>query len=105
MVICRTSASSVGVAGRCSDSKESRRDSKSDSLSPGKTRVAAVSPCLTPFKRTAARPSGVFGPVLFCAFFLLAANCRADGLFALLVWRQGRFIVAGGMGGVAANGR
>jgi hypothetical protein len=30
---------------------------------------------LTPFRRTAARPSGVLGPVDFWAFCLFAANC------------------------------
>src|SRR6266567_5250218 len=52
---------------------ESNRVSKSASLSPGKTKSLAVSPCLRPLRRTAARPSGVLGPVLFCALRRLAS--------------------------------
>src|SRR6266404_6704219 len=70
-----TNASSVGEAGSCSASREFSRLVKSASLSPFRTMVSAVSPCVTPFRRTAARPSGVLGPVLFCAFSRLAAVC------------------------------
>src|ERR1700675_3422598 len=61
--------------GSCSASKDSSMFVKSAWLSPLRTMVSAVSPCLTPFRRTAARPSGVLGPVLFCAFSRLAAVC------------------------------
>jgi len=41
-------------------------------------------PCLTPLRRTAARPSGVIGPVLFCAFSRLAAICRSEAISGYL---------------------
>src|SRR5260221_2555198 len=86
---------------------ESNRVSKSASLSPGKTKSLAVSPCLRPLRRTAARPSGVLGPVLFCALRRLASIwfCVAiwgpDFGFWMLV-RPGVYIVAWGFGGFAA---
>jgi len=98
MAMRRTSATSVGVVGWCSASMESNRVSKSASLSPGKTKSLAVSPCLRPLRRTAARPSGVVGPVLFA---------RCGGWRRLVLcghWepdRPGVYIVAWRVGWVA----
>src|SRR5216684_4366833 len=46
--------------------------------SPGTTMVSAHRPCLRPFRRTAARPSGVFGPVECCAFWRFASIFKSD---------------------------
>src|SRR5579872_6030356 len=96
MVSWETRATSVGVAGSCSASKEASRDSKSAWLSPVRTRVSAVRPWVRPLKRTAARPASVLGPVLFCALRRLASICfrvaidapiRLDDSWSVLGWR------------------
>src|SRR6266566_7109801 len=53
--------------------------------SPGTTMVSAHRPCLRPFRRTAARPSGVFGPVECCAFWRFASICRSVDMAHLSV--------------------
>src|SRR5579872_680223 len=97
MVSWETKATSVGVAGSCSASKEASRDSKSAWLSPVRTRVSAVRPWVRPLKRTAARPASVLGPVLFCALRRLASICfrvaidapiRLDDSWSVLGWRD-----------------
>src|SRR2546430_11094345 len=80
MTIWLTKASSVVVAGWCSAGKRSRRASNSAGSSPGRMRVSAYRPYLRPLRLTAARPSGVDGPVLFCAFKRLASICRSDDM-------------------------
>src|SRR5437762_3110576 len=80
MTIWLTKASSVGVAGWYSPWKRSSRASNSAGSSPGRMRVSAYRPYLRPFRLTAARPSGVDGPVLFCAFKRLASICCSDDM-------------------------
>src|SRR5690349_21655967 len=77
MAIWETKVSSVGVVGWCSASRRSSRASKSAGSSPGRMRVSAYKPYLRPFRRTAARPSGVDGPVECCALRRLASICRS----------------------------
>src|SRR6266478_489862 len=89
MAIWLTKASSVGVAGWCSASSRSRRASKAAGSSPGRMRVSAYRPYLRLLRLTAARPSGVDGPVLFWALRRLASICRCDDMAHL--WR-GRFV-------------
>src|SRR5216117_1628312 len=106
MAIWRTRMTSVGVAGWCSAWSESSRLLKSDSLSPGRTRISEASPCLRPLRRTASLPSGVLGPVLFCALFLLAAIWASVAMGDLLPGLPGDSIVAGGfwVGGARGGG-
>src|SRR6266550_6856619 len=80
MAIWLTKPSSVGVAGWYSASKRSRRASKAAGSSPGRMRVSAYSPYLRLLRLTAARPSGVVGPVLFWALRRLASICRCDDM-------------------------
>src|SRR5438045_7496032 len=80
MTIWLTKPSSVGVAGWYSAWKRSRRASKSAGSSPGRMRVLAYRPYLRPLRLTAARPSDVDGPVLFCAFKRLASICCSDDM-------------------------
>src|SRR6266481_2101375 len=80
MAIWLTKPSSVGVAGWYSASKRSRRASKAAGSSPGRMRVSAYRPYLRLLRRTAARPSGVDGPVLFWALRRLASICRCDDM-------------------------
>src|SRR2546430_10753487 len=80
MAIWLTKASSVGVAGWCSASRRSRRASKAAGSSPGRMRVSAYRPYLRLLRLTAARPSGVEGPVLFWALRRLASICRCDDM-------------------------
>src|SRR5438067_8960479 len=80
MTIWLTKASSVGVAGWYSAWKRSSRASNSAGSSPGRMRVLAYRPYLRPLRLTAARPSGVDGPVLFCAFKRLASICCSDDM-------------------------
>src|SRR2546428_11793669 len=87
MAIWLTKASSVGVAGWCSASRRSRRAWKEAGSSPGRMRVSAYRPYLRLLRRTAARPSGVEGPVLFWAFRRLASICRCDDMAHLRQWR------------------
>src|SRR5882724_4663067 len=60
--------------------------SNSAGSSPGMTTVPAHRPCLRPFRRTAARPSGVLGPVECCAFRRFASIFDSDGMAHL--WRS-----------------
>src|SRR6266550_245194 len=87
MAIWLTKLSSVGVAGWCSASRRSRRASKAAGSSPGRMRVSAYRPYLRLLRLTAARPSGVDGPVLFCALRRLASICRCDDMAHLRRWR------------------
>src|SRR5439155_25912999 len=80
MAIWLTKASSVGVAGWCSASKRSRRAWKAAGSSPGRMRVSAYRPYLRLLRLTAARPSGVDGPVLFWALRRLASICLCDDM-------------------------
>src|SRR6184192_3609572 len=80
MAIWLTKPSSVGVAGWCSASRRSRKASKAAGSSPGRMRVSAYRPYLRLLRRTAARPSGVDGPVLFWALRRLASICRCDDM-------------------------
>src|SRR5216117_3566306 len=80
MAIWLTKPFSVGVAGWYSASKPWRRASKAAGSSPGRMRVSAYRPYLRLLRRTAARPSGVDGPVLFCALRRLASICRCDDI-------------------------
>src|SRR6201984_2319582 len=80
MTIWLTKASSVGVAGWCSAWKRSSTVSNSAGSSPGRMRVWAYRPYLRPLRLTAARPSGVDGPVLFWAFKRLASICCCDDM-------------------------
>src|SRR5881398_1780965 len=77
MAIWETKISSVGVAGWCSASSRSSRASNSAGSSLGRMRVSAYKPYLRPLRRTAARPSGVDGPVLCCALRRFASICRS----------------------------
>src|SRR5947208_5890232 len=106
MAIWRTRMTSVAVAGWCSASSESRRLWKSDSFSPGRTRMLEASPCLRPLRRTASLPAGVLGPVLFWALFLLAASWASVAMGDLLPGMPGDSIVAGGfwVGGARGGG-
>src|SRR6266478_8968467 len=87
MAIWETKISSVGVAGWCSESSRSTRASNSAGSSLGRMRVSAYKPYLRPFRRTAARPSGVDGPVLCCALRRFASICRSDDKAHLRRWR------------------
>src|SRR6184192_3256422 len=80
ITIWLTKPSSVGVAGWYSAWKRSSRASNSAGSSPGRMRVLAYKPYLRPLRLTAARPSGVDGPVLFCAFKRLASICCSDDM-------------------------
>src|SRR5436190_24189089 len=80
MTIWLTKASSVGVAGWYSAWKRWSGASNSAGSSPGRMRVLAYRPYLRPLRLTAARPSGVDGPVLFCAFKRLASICCCDDM-------------------------
>src|SRR6267154_5926598 len=80
MAIWLTKPSSVTVAGWYSASRRSRRASKAAGSSPGRMRVSAYRPYLRLLRRTAARPSGVVGPVLFWEFRRLASICRCDDM-------------------------
>src|SRR5881392_2412937 len=80
MAIWLTKACSVGVAGWCSLLRRSRRASKAAGSSPGRMRVSAYRPYLRLLRLTAARPSGVVGPVLFWALRRLASICRCDDM-------------------------
>src|SRR5947207_5739529 len=79
MAIWLTKPFSVGVAGWYSASKRSRRASKSAGSSPGRMRVSAYRPYLRLLRRTAARPSGVDGPVLFWALRRLVRHPPRSG--------------------------
>src|SRR5258708_6678069 len=102
MASSRTCASASGVAGWCSASKDWSKAVKSDCCSPGRISVSAWSPCLTPLRRTAARPSGVLGPVLFFALRRLAAICRLDAMVSPGGFGSD-FMVPGGGGEITAG--
>src|SRR5437762_3286651 len=80
MTIWLAKPCSVGVAGWCSAWNRSSRASNSAGSSPGRMSVLAYRPYLRPLRLTAARPSGVDGPVLFCAFKRLASICCSDDM-------------------------